>query len=136
MAVENREILQADCEALNAAFDELGFEWQWDPDLYASLATIAQELEDSAPPAENRDDEVEDDRLRLIFTCCHPALPPDAQKISRAPFSTACWQSRPTPRSLKLPGRLQRIELQPEPLAAGAVVRRCLNQGRIEMERC
>ncbi len=24
------------------------------------------------------DDEVEDDRLRLIFTCCHPALPPDA----------------------------------------------------------
>jgi RNA polymerase sigma-70 factor, ECF subfamily len=22
---------------------------------------------------------VEDDRLRLIFTCCHPALPPDAQ---------------------------------------------------------
>ena len=21
----------------------------------------------------------EDDRLRLIFTCCHPALPPDAQ---------------------------------------------------------
>jgi RNA polymerase sigma-70 factor (ECF subfamily) len=25
------------------------------------------------------DDPVEDDRLRLIFTCCHPALPPDAQ---------------------------------------------------------
>jgi RNA polymerase sigma-70 factor (ECF subfamily) len=25
------------------------------------------------------DDSVEDDRLRLIFTCCHPALPPDAQ---------------------------------------------------------
>jgi RNA polymerase sigma-70 factor (ECF subfamily) len=24
-------------------------------------------------------DSVEDDRLRLIFTCCHPALPPDAQ---------------------------------------------------------
>jgi RNA polymerase sigma-70 factor (ECF subfamily) len=24
-------------------------------------------------------DRVEDDRLRLIFTCCHPALPPDAQ---------------------------------------------------------
>ncbi len=22
---------------------------------------------------------VEDDRLRLIFTCCHPALPPEAQ---------------------------------------------------------
>lgn len=25
------------------------------------------------------DDSVEDDRLRLIFTCCHPALSPDAQ---------------------------------------------------------
>jgi RNA polymerase sigma-70 factor, ECF subfamily len=25
------------------------------------------------------DDEIEDDRLRLIFTCCHPALPPEAQ---------------------------------------------------------
>ena len=25
------------------------------------------------------DEGVEDDRLRLIFTCCHPALPPDAQ---------------------------------------------------------
>jgi RNA polymerase sigma-70 factor (ECF subfamily) len=25
------------------------------------------------------DDDVEDDRLRLIFTCCHPALSPDAQ---------------------------------------------------------
>src|SRR6476661_5931394 len=25
------------------------------------------------------DDEIEDDRLRLIFTCCHPALSPDAQ---------------------------------------------------------
>src|SRR6516162_4164568 len=25
------------------------------------------------------DDEIEDDRLRLIFTCCHPALPPEGQ---------------------------------------------------------
>src|SRR4051794_30820186 len=25
------------------------------------------------------DQEIEDDRLRLIFTCCHPALPPEAQ---------------------------------------------------------
>ncbi len=32
------------------------------------------------PPGENKDDgEIEDDRLRLIFTCCHPALPPEAQ---------------------------------------------------------
>ena len=25
------------------------------------------------------DDDLEDDRLRLIFTCCHPALPPEAR---------------------------------------------------------
>ena len=25
------------------------------------------------------DDEIDDDRLRLIFTCCHPALPPEGQ---------------------------------------------------------
>jgi RNA polymerase sigma-70 factor (ECF subfamily) len=36
-------------------------------------------------PAEDKDlaamldNELEDDRLRLIFTCCHPALPPDAR---------------------------------------------------------
>jgi RNA polymerase sigma-70 factor, ECF subfamily len=31
---------------------------------------------DQAPLDE---DEIEDDRLRLIFTCCHPALPPEGQ---------------------------------------------------------
>src|SRR5439155_8287608 len=31
------------------------------------------------PAPDLDDDGVEDDRLRLIFTCCHPALPPDAQ---------------------------------------------------------
>jgi RNA polymerase sigma-70 factor (ECF subfamily) len=30
-------------------------------------------------PAQLNDESIEDDRLRLIFTCCHPALPPDAQ---------------------------------------------------------
>ena len=33
-------------------------------------------------PFENEqigDEEIEDDRLRLIFTCCHPALPPEGQ---------------------------------------------------------
>ena len=29
--------------------------------------------------APHEDEEIEDDRLRLIFTCCHPALPPEAQ---------------------------------------------------------
>ena len=27
---------------------------------------------------ENEEDSLEDDRLRLIFTCCHPSLPPEA----------------------------------------------------------
>src|SRR5262245_41424495 len=33
-----------------------------------------------ASPGENEhDEELDDDRLRLIFTCCHPALPPEGQ---------------------------------------------------------
>jgi len=32
-----------------------------------------------APLDNEEDGEIEDDRLRLIFTCCHPALPPEAQ---------------------------------------------------------
>ena len=30
-------------------------------------------------PSLPADESVEDDRLRLIFTCCHPALPPEAR---------------------------------------------------------
>ena len=37
-----------------------------------------ERLEAAATP-EFDEDGVEDDRLRLIFTCCHPALSPDAQ---------------------------------------------------------
>jgi RNA polymerase sigma-70 factor, ECF subfamily len=45
-----------------------------------SLAELARELEASAEAmAVNDGGELEDDRLRLIFTCCHPALTPDAQ---------------------------------------------------------
>src|ERR1700719_3162896 len=33
----------------------------------------------SLPDDEIADEEIEDDRLRLIFTCCHPALPPEGQ---------------------------------------------------------
>ena len=39
------------------------------------LAHMESRVED-APTA---DDEIEDDRLRLIFTCCHPALPAEGQ---------------------------------------------------------
>lgn len=46
----------------------------------ASLTELAQQLESAADETEEQDDEhVEDDRLRLIFTCCHPALSPEAQ---------------------------------------------------------
>jgi len=43
----------------------------------ASLRLLAEQLEDAAEAAEV--DEMEDDRLRLIFTCCHPALPADGR---------------------------------------------------------
>jgi RNA polymerase sigma-70 factor, ECF subfamily len=46
----------------------------------ASLATLAEQLDSSASlDDELTDDAIEDDRLRLIFTCCHPALSPEAR---------------------------------------------------------
>ncbi|MCI0330098.1 MAG: RNA polymerase sigma factor [candidate division Zixibacteria bacterium] len=46
----------------------------------ASLETLALQLEADSRYVEPRESEgVEDDRLRLIFTCCHPALPPEAR---------------------------------------------------------
>jgi RNA polymerase sigma-70 factor (ECF subfamily) len=45
----------------------------------ASLAGMAERLDAANDAAAGEDEGVEDDRLRLIFTCCHPALPPDAQ---------------------------------------------------------
>jgi RNA polymerase sigma-70 factor, ECF subfamily len=46
----------------------------------ASLASIANQLDsDSADPAKAKSEDVEDDRLRLIFTCCHPAIASEAQ---------------------------------------------------------
>ena len=46
----------------------------------ASQEELARQLEADAADAAGREDpEVADDQLRLIFTCCHPALQPDAQ---------------------------------------------------------
>lgn len=42
------------------------------------LAELAQQLDPSDTTIED-DEDLEDDRLRLIFTCCHPALSPEAQ---------------------------------------------------------
>ena len=46
----------------------------------ASLPDLAHHLEITTDPVlDEGEDAVEDDRLRLIFTCCHPALSPEAQ---------------------------------------------------------
>jgi RNA polymerase sigma-70 factor (ECF subfamily) len=44
----------------------------------AALARTVGEALTQAPP-EPDDEEIPDDRLRLIFTCCHPALAPEAR---------------------------------------------------------
>ena len=47
----------------------------------ASVAEMAKQPEPTTTldVNEQNDERVEDDRLRLIFTCCHPALAPEAQ---------------------------------------------------------
>jgi len=49
----------------------------------ASQDELVRHLEAQGSSAErsndNEDDLLEDDRLRLIFTCCHPSLPPEAR---------------------------------------------------------
>lgn len=46
----------------------------------ASLASIAERLDsDARAAADQLDETVKDDQLRLIFTCCHPALPPEGR---------------------------------------------------------
>jgi RNA polymerase sigma-70 factor (ECF subfamily) len=46
----------------------------------ASLAVLAERLDaESTDPAKQDSESIEDDRLRLIFTCCHPALPAEAR---------------------------------------------------------
>jgi RNA polymerase sigma-70 factor (ECF subfamily) len=46
----------------------------------ASRSAIADGLEQRhVPPPELDDESLDDDWLRLIFTCCHPALSPDAR---------------------------------------------------------
>jgi RNA polymerase sigma-70 factor (ECF subfamily) len=58
--------------ARNAAIDRLRRD--------ARGAEKTAELEALRPPAESEDPSaVPDDRLRLIFTCCHPALAPEAR---------------------------------------------------------
>jgi RNA polymerase sigma-70 factor (ECF subfamily) len=47
---------------------------------FDALDDVAEQVENIADETVAADGEdIEDDRLRLIFTCCHPALTPDAQ---------------------------------------------------------
>ena len=43
------------------------------------IESYALELDSTTEQPDPFSDEIPDDRLRLIFTCCHPALAPDAQ---------------------------------------------------------
>jgi RNA polymerase sigma-70 factor (ECF subfamily) len=43
------------------------------------VAHMESRVNDAPLGNEDGDEEIEDDRLRLIFTCCHPALPPEGQ---------------------------------------------------------
>ena len=45
----------------------------------ASQGALAARLDVAQETEADLDNAIEDDRLRLIFTCCHPALPADAQ---------------------------------------------------------
>ena len=45
----------------------------------AAQRDLALHLEARINEASHEDEEIEDDRLRLIFTCCHPALPTEGQ---------------------------------------------------------
>src|SRR5215472_1498794 len=40
---------------------------------------LVAHMESRVNDATLEDEEIEDDRLRLIFTCCHPALPPEGR---------------------------------------------------------
>ena len=53
----------------------------------AALGVLAEQLDSGTSDFEGLDDRgLEDDRLRLIFTCCHPALPRDAQVALTLPL--------------------------------------------------
>jgi RNA polymerase sigma-70 factor (ECF subfamily) len=62
--------------ARNRAIDRLRRQKR-ERELLGDAATLVTGAPEVVPPVGNGP--VDDDRLRLIFTCCHPALAPDAQ---------------------------------------------------------
>jgi RNA polymerase sigma-70 factor (ECF subfamily) len=93
---------------------------------------------------ETGDEEIEDDRLRLIFTCCHPALPPEGQVerlgavlqvvylVFNEGYSAAAGaevtRAELTVEAIRL-GRLL-AELQPEPEVIGLLALMLLQESR------
>ncbi|MBX3737389.1 MAG: RNA polymerase sigma factor [Candidatus Didemnitutus sp.] len=47
--------------------------------LDAAHVPVAEALHGASASAPQSDEDVPDERLRLIFTCCHPAIPPEAR---------------------------------------------------------
>ena len=45
----------------------------------AAQTDLVAHMESRVSDTPVEEEEIEDDRLRLIFTCCHPALPPEGQ---------------------------------------------------------
>jgi RNA polymerase sigma-70 factor, ECF subfamily len=70
------------------------------------------EIDASTGPDEGPDSSLEDDRLRLIFTCCHPALAPEA----RVALTLRTLGGLST-------GEIARAFLVPEPTMAQRIVR-------------
>src|SRR6185436_4869619 len=89
----------------------------------ASLATLADRINESNKPDELDDEGIEDDRLRLIFTCCHPALPAEARVAHDRAADRPC-QGQDQRRQNPLPGsRAGRFARAARYLAAGNLSR-------------
>ncbi len=61
------------------AIDTIRRRSRFDATLSRLAERLALDASAAAPTDDVSDEDVEDDRLRLIFTCCHPALSSDAQ---------------------------------------------------------
>src|SRR5246127_1655785 len=59
------------------AIDRMRRRARFDGETQKDLALYTEARSNETPHPE--DEEIEDDRLRLIFTCCHPALPAEGQ---------------------------------------------------------
>jgi RNA polymerase sigma-70 factor, ECF subfamily len=73
--------------------------------LEASRAALTERIEAETTGPDVNDEDVKDDRLRLIFTCCHPALAPEARialtlrevcGLTTEEVARACLTSAPT----------------------------------------